>query len=64
MLVVATVGAAAATGLLSLLTGLAFARSACRRVFTASLRRCWALRVLGFGETDLRFGGRRRLLPN
>ena len=33
MLVVATVGAAAATGLLSLLTGLAFARSACRRVF-------------------------------
>ena len=33
MFVVATVGAAAATGLLSLLTGLAFARSACRRVF-------------------------------
>ena len=32
MLVVATVGAAT-TGLLSLLTGLAFARSACRRVF-------------------------------
>ena len=58
MLVVATVGAAAATGLLSLLTGLAFARSACRR------RRCWALRVLGFGETNLRFGGRRHLLPN